>query len=133
MTPISQAVSAVLTGAYNKNRLTQEKVAEKSGMSVWTLQKKLKARAPITATDLVVLSQAIGVDPTEVLKEAMRDVEKLEAASVSEAPVSIADHLEKKVSAKKPSEMTGDELDAYEGNRAANTDAEIGHDEPETT
>lgn len=129
-TSISRAISDILTGAYNKKRLTQEVVAERAGMSVWTLQKKLKARAPISATDLVVLSLAIGVKPTEVLQEAILDADLADAraqAHVSEGVVSIAEQRRKK----RPSEMTEEELDAFDGEQAANRDPEIGHDEPE--
>ena len=131
MTSISRAISDILTGAYNKKRLTQEVVAERAGMSVWTLQKKLKARAPISATDLVVLSLAIGVKPTDVLQEAILDAEFLEMqneqAQMSEGVANIAEQRRKK----RPSEMTEEELDAFEGESAANTDPELGFDEPE--
>lgn len=116
---ISQAVSDVLTGYYNRKRLTQEVVAERAGMSVVTLQKKLKGRAPISATDLVILANAIGVDPAKVLNEA------IEEAAGSEPPASLDDQRKKK----KPSEMTDTELEGVPS--AANTDPEIGHDEPD--
>lgn len=125
MTPISRAVSDILTGAYNKKRLTQEVVAERAGMSVWTLQKKLKARAPISATDLVVLSNAIGVNPTSVLEEAMSDVEHAERLA-SEGVASISDHRNKKT----PATMTDDELDAIQKKAGINDD-ELEQDEPE--
>lgn len=132
MTPISRAVSDILTGAYNKKRLTQEVVAERAGMSVWTLQRKLKAKAPISATDLVILSKAIGVNASDVIEEAERDVERAEKLA-SEGIANIADKREKKAAGKKPSEMDEGELDAFEGESAANTDDELGHDESETT
>lgn len=125
ITPISRAISDILTGAYMKKRLTQDVVAERAGMSIWTLQKKLKARAPISATDLVILANAIGVDPTAVLEEAMADV----AAAEKLASVGIPTIAEQRK--KRPSEMTEEELDAFEGEQAANRDPEIGHDEPE--
>lgn len=124
---ISRAISDVLTGAYRKKRLGQEDVAERAGMSIWTLQKKLKGRAPISATDLVVLSKAIGVEAPAVLDEAMRDVAHVERLA-SEGIANISDKLRRK----KPSEMTEEELHAFEGESAANTDPEIGHDEPES-
>lgn len=125
ITPISRAISDILTGAYMKKRLTQDVVAERAEMSIWTLQKKLKARAPISATDLVILAQAIGVDPSKVLEEAMEDV----AAAEKLASVGIPTIAEQR--RKRPSEMTEEELDAFEGEQAANRDPEIGHDEPE--
>lgn len=80
ITPLSRAISDVLTGAYAKKRLTQEELAERAEMSIWTLQKKLKGRSHITATDLVLISRAIGVDPAAVLNEAISDVERAAGA-----------------------------------------------------
>jgi transcriptional regulator with XRE-family HTH domain len=126
ITPISRAVSDILTGAYNKKRLTQEVVAQRAEMSIWTLQKKLKGRSPISATDLVVLSEAIGVDPAGVLQEAMDDVENARLLT-SEGVASISEQRRKKT----PATMTDEEL---EGERnAANTDPEMGGDEPDPT
>lgn len=123
VTPISQAISDVLTGAYARKRLTQEQIADRANMSLVTLQKKLRGRSPISATDLVVLAQAIGVDPAKVLEDALEDMN-----ATSEGVASIADQRRKK----RPSEMTEDELDAFDGEQAANTDDELGHDEPES-
>lgn len=134
ITPISRAISDILTGAYMKKRLTQDVVAERADMSIWTLQKKLKARAPISATDLVILATAIGVDPAKVLEEAMEDVATAEKLA-SEGIPTISNQRQKKAKApmgKRPSEMTEEELDAFEGEQAANRDPEIGHDEPES-
>lgn len=126
ISPISRAISDVLTGAYMKKRLTQDVVAQRARMSIWTLQKKLKARAPITATDLVILSAAIGVKPGDVLEEAMADVAHEERLA-SEGIPTIAEQTRKK----RPSEMTEEELDAFDGEAAANTHPDLGHDEPE--
>lgn len=126
ISPISRAISDVLTGAYMKKRLTQDVVAERAQMSIWTLQKKLKARAPITATDLVILSKAIGVKPGDVLEEAMADLAHEERLA-SEGIRTIAEQTRKK----RPSEMTEEELDAFDGEAAANTHPDLGHDEPE--
>ena len=124
---ISRIAADVLTGYYKRKRLTQEELAERASIPLTSLQKKLKARAPITATDLVVLAQAIGVDPVDVMAEIVKETEIAERQA-SEGVASISDQRRKK----KPSEMTEEELDAFEGERAANTDREIGHDEPES-
>jgi len=125
VTPISRAISDVLTGAYARKRLTQEELAERAQMSIWTLQKKLRGRAPITATDLVIIARAIGIDPGKVLQEAIEEVDEAERLA-SEGIASISEHRNKK-----PSEMTEEELDAFEGESAANKDKELGHDEPD--
>lgn len=119
---VSRAISDELTGAYSKRRLTQEEIARKTDMPLVTVQKKLRGRAPISATDLVILAQAIGVDPAKVLADAMSELD-----SASEGVASLAAQRRKKT----PATMTDDEL---EGERnAANTDPEMGHDEPDPT
>lgn len=128
VTDISRAVSDKLTGAYASKRLTQEEIAERANMSIWTVQKKLRGRAPITATDLVVIAEAIGVSPAKILTEALDELKEQESLT-SEGVASIADQRRKK----RPSEMTEEELDAFEGESAANTDPELGHDEPDPT
>lgn len=119
--PISRAISDVLTGYYVRKRLTQDVVAERAEMSIVTLQKKLAAKAPITATDLVVLSHAIGVDPKKVLGEAM------EEAGMSEPPISFDDTLRRKQ--EEAARMTTFELESQE-RRAAVHDDELESDEP---
>lgn len=122
---ISRVAADVLTGYYKRKRLTQEELAEKADIPLTSLQKKLKGRAPITATDLVMLSRAIGIDPTKVMAEIVEEAEA-EERRMSAGVASIA---EQRFKTKSPATMTDDEL---EGERsAANTDPEIGYDEPE--
>ena len=82
-TRLSRALSAVLTGYYVRRRMTQETLAKMTGMSPVTVQKKLDGKAPITATDLVLLAGAIGVDVGEVTDEAMKDLERIEMQNSS--------------------------------------------------
>lgn len=127
ITPISRAISDELTGAYAKRRLTQEELARRADMPLVTLQKKLRGRAPISATDLVILANAIGIDPAKVLTDAVAEVETKDHL----ASVGIPTIAEQRIK-KRPSEMTEEELDAFEGESAANTDPEMGFDEPES-
>lgn len=126
---VSIAAADVLTGYYKRARMSQSELAEASGIPATSLQKKLKGNAPITAHDLVVLSDAIGVDPATVMSEIMREVEKHEAADVpvSEVPVSLDDHRKRRT----PADMDEEEWGGLSS--AANTDPEIGLDEPEDT
>lgn len=119
ITPISRALSDVFTGLYKKRRLTQPVFSERSGIPEPTLQKKLKGNAPISATDLVVMAQALGADPGEVLNEALKD---LGMDSVSEAPISL-DERRKKLSG-----MTDEQVAKLRG--VAGSDAELEEDEP---
>lgn len=121
---ISRTAADVLTGYYKRKRLTQEELAKLSDIPLPTLQKKLKGYAPITATDLVMLSRAIGIDPAKVMAEVVEEVE-LEERRMSAGVTSLAERRFKKT----PATMTDEEL---EGERsAANTDPEIGFDQPE--
>lgn len=122
---ISRVASDVLTGYYKRKRMTQEELSERSGIPLPSLQRKLKGHAPITATDLVVLSRAIGIDPVKVMGEVIEESDTAEHQA-SEGIASISEHRRKK-----PSEMTEEEMEGIPS--AANTDPEIGHDEPENT
>ncbi|GAA4774295.1 helix-turn-helix domain-containing protein [Microbacterium gilvum] len=123
---ISQVASDVLTGFYKRKRLTQEELAERSEIPLTSLQKKLRGTAPVTATDLVVISNAIGVSPTIVMEEILRELAEREQAGMSDGPVSLEAHRTKKSVA----EMTDDEIEAIE-KKAAIYDTELEQDEPE--
>lgn len=124
VTEISRAVSDKLTGAYASKRLTQDEIAERAQMSIWTLQKKLRGRSPISATDLVVIAQAIGVSPAKILTEALEELE--EQSRMSAPVVTLSDQRNKKT----PATMTDDELEAIQ-KKAAINDEELEQDEPE--
>ena len=120
ITALSRAISDILTGEYSKKRLTQDEIAERAEMSIWTLQKKLRGRAPITATDLVVISQAIGVEPGKVLDEAigMAGMSLDDAVALSDQPVSLDAHREKKNVA----DMSVDEIESMRKKAATHDD-----------
>ena len=122
---ISRVAADVLTGYYKRKRLTQEELATAADIPLPTLQKKLKGNAPITATDLVMLSRAIGIDPAKVITEIVEEAEA-EERRVSEDVASLDAHRKKKT----PADMTEDEMESERS--AANTDPEIGFDEPDT-
>lgn len=122
---ISRIAGDVLTGLYSKKRLTQPELAALSGIPLPTLQKKLKGKAPVTATDLVVLAQAMGVDPVDVMAEIVRDTEAAQRLT-SEGVASLSEHRRKK----SPAEMTDDELDAIQ-KKAAVDDDELEQPEPD--
>jgi transcriptional regulator with XRE-family HTH domain len=121
---ISRVAADVLTGYYKRKRLTQEELAVRSEIPLTSLQKKLKGKAPITATDLVMLSRAIGIDPAKVMAEIVEEAETAER-QMSEGIASISEHRNKKT----PATMTDDELEAERS--AANTDPEHLEDEPD--
>ncbi|GAA1148641.1 hypothetical protein GCM10009651_36530 [Microbacterium natoriense] len=122
---ISRVAADVLTGYYRRKRMTQEELAVKADIPLTSLQKKLKGRAPITATDLVMLARAIGVDPAKVMAEIVEESEA-EERRLSEGVASISEHRNKKT----PATMTDDELDAIQ-KKAATYDPELEQDEPD--
>jgi transcriptional regulator with XRE-family HTH domain len=124
VTPISRAISDVLTGAYARKRLTQEELSQRTGIPLVTLQKKLRGRSPISATDLVVIAEAIGVQPPKMLEEAMQELVDQADSGTSAAVASILDQRQKKT----PAEMTDDELEAIQ-KKAAINDTELEQDE----
>jgi hypothetical protein len=72
ITALSQAISNVLTGEYRARRLTIPMVADLTGMSKWTLQKKLQGSVSVHAAEMVFIARAIGADPVDVLERAMK-------------------------------------------------------------
>lgn len=113
----------ILTGYYKRKRLTQEEVAERSGIPLTTVQKKLRGKSPINASELVVLSRAIGVDPVQVMAEIVKEADASD--DTVSAPVVTIESRRPKT----PAEMTDDELESQRS--AATFDSELEQDETE--
>lgn len=101
-----------------------------------TLIRRIKGEAEFTVKELEVVADAVNSTAGEIIAQALRNysngsaddgLRKLIATErTSDAPASLDAHRQKKM----PADMTDDEL---EGERsAANTDPEIGYDEPDT-
>lgn len=121
---ISRVAADVLTGYYKRKRMTQDELAARAEIPLPTLQKKLKGNAPITATDLVMLSQAIGIDPAKVMGEIVEEA-AAQGRQTPEGVASITDHRRKKAL----SEMTDDELEGLR--HAAKFNEELEQDQPD--
>lgn len=122
-------------------------IAELIGVSVKTVNRRALGDGSYTVKELQIIADALNMTSTEIVERALRDyangsveegIEKLiqqEGHEVmSEPPVSLDHQRQKKTAGatgKRPSEMTEEELDAFEGESAANTDPELGYDEPE--
>jgi transcriptional regulator with XRE-family HTH domain len=119
ITPLSIKVGDLITSAYSGARIdgvrmTQGDLAERAGYSTVTLQKKLAGKAPITATDLVILAAAIpGASAGEIIETAVAQLGGYQTL-LSAATGSNITQLRKH-----PRDMTAAELDAYQGDRAA--------------
>jgi hypothetical protein len=133
-----QHLGSVIDGLA-KSRGGRPWLATLADWSEGTVERRVTGRTEFTVKELEVVARALHTTPAEIVSQALRayasgseqdGIDKLlrEEGAVSEAPVSLNDQR-RKARSKRPSEMTLDEL---EGERsAANTDPEIGHDEPE--
>lgn len=86
---ITPALAGVLTGAYNKKKLTLVTLSERTGISVSTLGRYFNAKSHLTAPAFLNIVDAIGDRPAlDLYSEALRDAEKMaaEAERVSEVP-----------------------------------------------
>lgn len=112
-----------------------------------TVDRRIAGTAPFLVKEIEIVARALNTTPTALGEQALKNyaggseqdgLKKLIAEEgaepVSEPPVSLDDQRQKKSaspSGKRPSEMTEEELDAFDGEQAANTDPELGYDEPE--
>lgn len=118
--PVTVKIADLLKRAQRASLLSQGEVAERAGMSVFTLQKKLAGNAPINVDDLLKITAAIGVDPGPIIDAAMDD-----PAVHALYPPDTTHH---NVTPLHPRDMTVEQLEAIQ-RRAANHDPEADDDE----
>lgn len=127
--PVSREVGNVLRGKYKQEGMSQAKVAERAGMSITTLQKKIAGKSPITTDDLILIAGAIGVSAAGVMNEAIERAggveELLSQQAVSEAPVSNVTQMPQRK--KRATELSIEELEQQK--HAAYRDPEAEEDE----
>ncbi|WP_323986261.1 helix-turn-helix domain-containing protein [Microbacterium plantarum] len=117
---INQTTANVLKGVMQESGLQQKSWAQKSGISPVTLQKLLSGKQAIKVPQLLALARASVLSPEAVMDRIDEAVQR----AVSDAPISLDAHR-----AKKPAQMTDDEIDALQG--VAGRDDELEHDQPE--
>jgi transcriptional regulator with XRE-family HTH domain len=93
---INAALADVLRGAYVKKGLNREQIAERSGISLSTIQRYMNGKVDIPSKSFQRVAEAIGRPADEMYAEALRDAERMsEAATQNEDPRSISvDELE---------------------------------------
>jgi len=136
-TTFDQHLGSVIDGLA-KSRGGRTWLATLTTWSEGTVERRMTGRTEITVKELEIVASALSTTAASIVSQALRNyangseqdgIDKLlrEAApAVSEPPTSLAEHRFK---TKSPAHMTDDEL---EGERsAANTDPEIGFDQPE--
>ncbi len=74
---INQALAAVLRGAYAKQRLNREQIAERSGISLSTIQRYMNGKVDIPSKSFQRVAEAIGVPADQLYAEALRDAERM--------------------------------------------------------
>lgn len=113
-------------------------IADLIGVSTKTIDRRALGDGGYTVRDLHLIAAELHVSAQELIDMALRAYGKGDAAEglrklievegvhlVSEPPTNLTDHRRKKT----PAEMTFEELESERS--AANTDPEIGFDEPE--
>lgn len=128
--PFDKHLGRVVRSKRTKAGLSQAEVAERAGIPLSNYQRRESGANEITASEIERIARAVGVPAAELVAEALKDyggIDKLidEHIGVSDVPISLDDHRKRRT----PADMTEEE---WEGQRsAANTDPEIGLDEPE--
>lgn len=120
----------VIRAKRTKIRMSQNELADASGIAMSNLQRRENGKIEITVSEIKRIAEALGVPAHELVDEALEDfggMDKLiaEHVGMSEPPASLAEHRRKK----SPADMTEEEWEGLSS--AANTDPEIGLDEPE--
>lgn len=134
-----QHLGSVIDGLA-KPRGGRQWLATLTDWSEGTVERRVTGRTEFTVKELEIVAAALGSSPATIVSHALRNyansteqdgITKLlrEEGPVSETPISLTARRNRK----KPSDMTEEELDAFEGEVAANTDPELGHDEPDAT
>lgn len=123
----SRAVGAALRGRYRKAGLSQENVADQTGIKYGTLRRMIAGEAEINVYDLALIAKVAGVTPTDVVEEAVRDIGGIEALSV---PTDTTDEVATKRKQREAVTMPGG---AFEDQvqKAATRDDELDSPEPD--
>lgn len=134
-----QHLGSVIDGLA-KARGGREWLATLTRWSEGTVERRVTGRAEFSVKELEIVAAALGSSPVSIVGQALRNyangseqdgIAKLlrEEGPLSEAPVS----LDARRGRTKPSEMTEEELHAFEGESAAHTRNDFPTQEPETT
>lgn len=115
-----------------KAGLSREELSAVTGIPPSNLKRREAGVNEITASELKRIAAVVGVSAADMADEALKDyggMDKLiaEHVGMSEAPVSLDAHRKRRT----PADMTEEEWE--EISNAANTDPEIGRDEPDPT
>lgn len=114
-----------------KADLTRAQLAELTGIPEANLKRRETGANEITVSEIKRIAEALGVPAHKLVDEALEDfggMDKLiaEHVGMSEAPVSLEAHREKK---KSVADMTVDEIESMQ--KAATSDDDLDKDEPD--
>lgn len=125
-------LGAVVRSKRIKRGLSQVQAAEATGIPLSNYQRREAGTNEISVSELKRIAKVVGVSAADMAEEALKDfggMEKLiaEHVGMSEAPVSLEAHREKK---KSVADMTVDEIESMQTKAATHND-ELDQDEPE--
>lgn len=124
-------LGAVVRSKRIKRGLSQAQAAEAAGIPLSNYQRREAGTNEITVSEIKRIAEVVGVSAGEMAEEALKDfggMAKLiaEHVGMSEAPVSLDAHREKKNVA----DMSVDEIESMQ-KKAATHDDELDQDEPD--
>jgi len=132
LSDFDKRLGAVVRSKRVKADLTRAQLAELTGIPEANLKRREAGANEITVSELNRIAKAVGATAADMAEEALKDyggMEKLiaEHVGMSEAPVSLEAHREKK---KSVADMSVDEIEAMK--KAATSDDDLDKDEPDT-
>lgn len=113
------ATGSVLKGAVREAGKSQADIAAAIDQSITTIQRIFAGKRNVTITQFIQIADYIGIAPDDLLDRVTKRL-----AQMSEPPVSLDARRPKSIA-----DMTDEELEGLRS--VANTDPEIGYDEPD--
>lgn len=74
---INQAIAGELRAEQNKRKLSQAELSNRSGIPIATMQRLMTGKYDIRAEALVSVALAIGADPADIMRDAVKYAEQL--------------------------------------------------------
>jgi transcriptional regulator with XRE-family HTH domain len=123
---INQALAGVLRGAYAKQGMSREQIANATGISVTTIHRYMNGKVDMPSKSFQRIAEAIGRPADELYAEALRDAERhAEDALVSEGEAQNVTRLH-------PRDLTAEQLDRPTTDRRAATELDAESETDET-
>ena len=122
---LSTALGAVIRGRYKKIGMSQETLAQLTGITITTIQRAVAGKAELDMDQVFAIADSLNTSATSLIAEAEADLGRLELSGASSTPISI-DTKRKQNEARA---MTVEQIEAQK--HAATRDTEMDTDEPD--